>query len=120
MGTRLYPHTVNLPKPLLSVGGVPMVERLVRQFADAGIREITVITGYLAEQVEDHLSGLRDLPDDLRIEFLREPRPMGNVGALSLLPRDDRPILFALAICLLTLILGSYSRSTRKVTHKQL
>jgi NDP-sugar pyrophosphorylase family protein len=95
MGSRLYPATANLPKPLLKVGGVPMVERLLRQFVDAGIREITVITGFLAAQVESHLNTLTGLPDDLQIDILREPRAMGNIGALALLPRNEKPVLFA-------------------------
>ncbi len=94
-GTRLLPASSAIPKPLVPVGGVPMVERLLRQFAGHGIRSVTVITGWLGEQVEAYLGSLRDLPSDLRLDFLREPHPMGNIGAMSLLPRDSALLLFA-------------------------
>jgi len=92
-GTRLGPATANIPKPLLKVGGVPLVERLFRQIAATGIRDITVITGWLGEQVEAHLGNLNDLPRDLDVKFLREPKVMGNIGALGLL-RGPAPCLF--------------------------
>lgn len=92
-GRRLLPNTDSTPKPLLKVAGVPMLERLLRQLVDSGFRRITVITGWLGDLVEQHLKSLQDLPDDLLINVLREPRPMGNVGALSMLPKQPEPIL---------------------------
>lgn len=94
-GTRLYPATEDIPKPLLQVGGVPMLERLLRQFLATGIRDITIITGWLADKIEAHISSLRDLPSDLSLRYIREPRQLGNIGALSLLPQKPNPILFA-------------------------
>jgi NDP-sugar pyrophosphorylase family protein len=81
------------PKPLLEVGGVPMVERLLRQLVDAGVRAVTVITGWKAEIVEAHIRGLRDLPDDLDVGFIRELRPRGNIGSLADLPRDGKTVV---------------------------
>ena len=93
-GTRLYPATANLPKPLLRVGGVPLLERLLRQLLDTGIRDVTIITGWLGEQVQAHIEGLRDLPKDAAIQFFQEPRQLGNIGGLALAARKPEPILF--------------------------
>lgn len=94
-GTRLYPATTNLPKPLLRVGEVPLLERLLRQVLESGIRDITIITGWLGEQVQAHVESLRDLPRDLVLQFVQEPRQLGNIGGLALTPRKPGPILFA-------------------------
>ncbi len=87
----------SLPKPLLPIDGVPMVERLLRQLVAAGLRRITVITGARGDRIEAHLLGLRDLPDDLELDWLRESKPRGNVGSLAELPRDGRSIVLAFA-----------------------
>jgi NDP-mannose synthase len=94
-GTRLVPATTTVPKPLIKVDGVPMIERLLRQFVDCGIRVITVITGWLGEEVETYLGTLTQLPVDLQLNFIRESRPMGNIGALAQMPPGPEPILFA-------------------------
>jgi mannose-1-phosphate guanylyltransferase len=94
-GTRLHPATVSLPKPLLRVGGMPMVERLLRQLVNSGVRLVSIIVGWHGEQVENHIKHISGLPADLQLEFIREPAPMGNIGALSLLPPSTAPVLFA-------------------------
>lgn len=94
-GTRLYPATANLPKPLLKVGGIPLLERLLRQILNAGIHDVTIITGWLGQQVRAHVEGLRDLPEDAALQFIQEPRQLGNIGGLALARRKAEPILFA-------------------------
>jgi UDP-N-acetyl-D-glucosamine dehydrogenase len=84
------------PKPMQPVGGVPMVERLLRQIVDAGIRQVTVITGWQGHTIEQHLRSAEGLPSDLDLSFLREGVPRGNAGALALVPRD-LPVLMAFA-----------------------
>jgi NDP-sugar pyrophosphorylase family protein len=94
-GTRLYPATADLPKPLLRVGGVPLLERLLRQVFDSGIRDVTIITGWLGEQVRTHVEALHGIPKDAVLQFVQEPRQLGNIGGLALVPRKPEPILFA-------------------------
>ncbi len=94
-GTRLRPASPEIPKPLVKVGGVAMVERLLRQFVVSGVRQISVITGWGGEQVEAHLRHLEGLPDGVCVNFIRETQPMGNIGALGQLASETRPILFA-------------------------
>ena len=96
-GPRLRDVSGDTPKPLVRVGGVPMVERLLRQFLQAGIRRITLITGWKGGAVEEHLRDLEGLPQDLDLRFLREAVARGNVGSLGRLARDGTPVLLCFA-----------------------
>lgn len=92
-GERMGALSTELPKPMLRVGGVPMVERLLRQVVGAGYRSVTVITGWLGERIQEHLESLQDLPD-IELRFHAEQGRRGNAGALADLPADSRPTLF--------------------------
>jgi NDP-sugar pyrophosphorylase family protein len=94
-GNRLRPVSREVPKPLVKVGGVAMVERLLRQFVDCGVKQISLITGYRGDRVEAHVQTLYGLPDDVHLDFIRETQPMGNIGALGQLTTVAKPILFA-------------------------
>src|SRR5688572_8177041 len=52
LGTRLRPLTEHFPKPILPLDGRPVVATLLRELAAAGCREVTLVVGYRAEQVE--------------------------------------------------------------------
>ena len=54
LGTRMRPLTLSTPKPMLTVGGAPMLEHLVRKLARAGRRDLVINTHYLADQVTQH------------------------------------------------------------------
>lgn len=90
-GTRLGSMTRDLPKPLLPVQGLSVIERLIHRLCEAGITACTVVTCHRAEQVQRHLADGRHL--GVRIDILREPHPLGTAGCLGLLPRPDRPFL---------------------------
>jgi len=55
-GSRLKERTADMPKGLLNVGNLKMIERSVRLLKDAGIKRIVVGTGYLAEKYNDFFS----------------------------------------------------------------
>lgn len=92
---RLRPATEEVPKPMLEVAGVPMVERLVRGLVRDGVDRVTVITGHRGEVVRRHLAGLADLGRGAQIDFLAEPAPLGNVGGLRLVKVERPLVLFA-------------------------
>jgi NDP-sugar pyrophosphorylase family protein len=96
-GQRLNPATESVPKPLLPVGGVPMIERLLRQFILAGVYDVTIITGWLGHMIRDHLESLADLPAGSRLSFVNEQVPLGNIGGLSELVPTSDTLLFAFA-----------------------
>jgi len=83
-GTRLWPLTENLPKPMIPVAGRPILERLVLQLVGVGIRRIFLSINYLGHVIESHFGDGGRF--GCHIEYLREDQPLGTGGALSLLP----------------------------------
>jgi dTDP-glucose pyrophosphorylase len=83
-GRRLRPLTETIPKPMVEVGGMPLVERHVRHIARAGIARTFLSVNYLAEVIERHIAAAG--PFGTEIGFLREHTKLGTAGALSLLP----------------------------------
>jgi dTDP-glucose pyrophosphorylase len=85
-GQRLMPLTEKLPKPMVEVGGVPILQTIVERFAAAGIDQIYLAVNYLGEIIERHFGdGSRF---GVEITYLREPRKLGTAGALSMLDGD--------------------------------
>ena len=84
-GTRLLPHTEHCPKPLLPVGGKPMLEHIIERAKAEGFHRFVLAIHYLGYMIEDHFgSGTKW---NVEIEYLREQAPLGTAGALSLLRR---------------------------------
>jgi dTDP-glucose pyrophosphorylase len=82
-GMRLRPFTEDCPKPMLEIGGKPMLEHIVTRARDEGIRRFVLAIGYLGHMIEDHFGD--GSPLSVEIEYLREQEPLGTGGALSLL-----------------------------------
>jgi NDP-sugar pyrophosphorylase family protein len=74
-GLRLRPVTEQWPKPILPIDGRPVVATVLRELRAAGCDRVTVVTGYLAEQVERLLGDGSGFGLELR--FARQPRPDG-------------------------------------------
>lgn len=94
-GERMRSGGETLPKVLVRVRGVALLERLLRQIAGEGGREFYIITGEHAALVESHMTGIDDLPDGTSVTFVRESSVRGNVGTLCELADLGSPILFA-------------------------
>lgn len=91
-GRRLRPLTTDRPKPMIDIGGVPLIERQVRAMVRGGLRRIFISTNYLAHVIEQHFGDGSDFGAE--IQYLREHRKLGTAGALSLLPeRPAGPVL---------------------------
>jgi dTDP-glucose pyrophosphorylase len=84
LGTRLRPLTETTPKPLLRVGGRPLLETIVESFADHGFARFFLSINYRADQVEAYFGDGSRL--GVQVEYLREDEALGTAGALSLLP----------------------------------
>jgi dTDP-glucose pyrophosphorylase len=89
-GTRLGRLTRDIPKPLMTVGGRPIIDWIVLGLVGDGIREVHVSVNHLAERVEGHLGDGSQL--GARVHYLREDPdlPLGTAGSLRLL-RASRP-----------------------------
>jgi dTDP-glucose pyrophosphorylase/CBS domain-containing protein len=82
-GSRLAPLTEETPKPMLPVGDRPLLQRIVEQLRDAGIRQLNVTTHYRAEVIRDHFGDGHAF--GVEIEYVSEDQPLGTAGALGLL-----------------------------------
>ena len=79
-GTRLRPLTERWPKPVLPIDGRPVIARLLRDLAGAGIESATVVTGHLAEQVEAMIGDGSAF--GLAARFARQPEALGSADAV--------------------------------------
>lgn len=92
LGSRLRPHTEECPKPLLPVGGKPMLEHIIERAKLEGFSHFVLAIHYLGQMIEDHFGSGERLK--VRIDYLREQSPLGTAGALGLLnPRPDSPFV---------------------------
>src|SRR5450755_506174 len=87
LGTRLWPVTQAVPKPMVPVAGRPYLEYQLRLLGEQSIRDIVLLTGYLGEQIEEYFGDGSRL--GLSLRYSCEPAPMGTGGAL----RDGSSLL---------------------------
>lgn len=80
-GERLRPLTERWPKPILPIGGRPIVATLLRELRAAGIDRVSLVTGHLAEQVEALVGD--GAAFDLEVVNVHQPRPNGSADAVA-------------------------------------
>jgi NDP-sugar pyrophosphorylase family protein len=83
-GTRLAPYTTVLPKPLMPIGDMPILEIVIRQLARHGFKDITLAVGHLAELLMAYCGDGEKF--GVRINYSREEEPLGTAGPISLIP----------------------------------
>ncbi len=83
LGSRLAPMTDTCPKPLLAIGGKPILTHIIRHLRDQGVSRFILSVNYLSEMIEDHYGDGSDL--NVSIEYIHETKRMGTGGALSLI-----------------------------------
>ncbi|MEY4718682.1 MAG: hypothetical protein RL563_1300 [Pseudomonadota bacterium] len=87
-GKRLRPYTDDCPKPLLEIGGKPILETIIENFVKSGFRQFFIAVHYKAQQIKDYFGdGARW---GISICYIEELEPMGTAGAIGLLP-DNLP-----------------------------
>jgi dTDP-glucose pyrophosphorylase/CBS domain-containing protein len=92
LGTRLRPLTEEFPKPLLAVGGKPILESILESFAEQGFRRIFLSVNYKAEMIQDHFGAGERW--GVQVDYLQESTRLGTAGALSLLPgKPSAPVI---------------------------
>jgi dTDP-glucose pyrophosphorylase len=85
-GMRLRPLTENTPKPLIEVGGLPVIHRILSSLSLSGFSEVYISVNYLAEQIQTSIGDGRQF--GLGVKYLTERVPMGTAGSIALLQGD--------------------------------
>jgi len=80
-GQRLYPLTKDVPKPMLPIGGVPLLEIILRSLAAQGFVNVYISVNYLADVIIDHVGDGSSL--GLSVKYIHEDKPLGTAGALA-------------------------------------
>jgi len=100
LGTRLRPLTETTPKPMLDVGGRPILQTIVEQFATYGFTDIVMCVNYKSKVIRDFFGDGRRF--GVKITYVDEKKRMGTAGALSLLPERPNSPFFVMNGDLLT------------------
>ncbi len=79
LGVRMQPLTKEIPKPLLKVGKLSLIELLINNLINNGVKEFVINTSYLGDQIKSTLEPFTTIS---KITFLEEPFPYGTGGAL--------------------------------------
>lgn len=82
LGSRLYPYTKILPKPLIPVGDVPIAEHIINRFVDVGCRQFWLVVNYKKNMIKSYFN---DLEKSYQVQYVDEDKPLGTGGGLSLL-----------------------------------
>ncbi len=90
-GARLAPYTKILPKPLMPIGDMPILEVLLRQLKRVGVDEAVITVGHLAGLLQAFFQDGDQI--GLRIKYSLEDKPLGTAGPLSLLSGLDSTFL---------------------------
>lgn len=84
-GKRLLPLTRDIPKPMVEVGGKPMLEHILQQFIRQGFTRFHIAVNYLGHMIEEYFGD--GSMWKCTIEYMHEKEPLGTAGALSLLSK---------------------------------
>jgi len=82
LGTRLYPYTKVLPKPLIPVGDYPIIELIMKRFVEFGCTEFFIIVNHKKEMIKSFFA---EIENKYKITFVDETTPLGTAGGLSLM-----------------------------------
>ena len=82
LGTRLYPYTKILPKPLIPVGDLPIAEHIMNGFCSFGCKRFYIIVNHKKNMIKAYFN---EIDKDYDITFIDEDKPLGTGGGISLL-----------------------------------
>ena len=90
-GTRLSPYTKVLPKPLMPIGDMPILEVILRQIKLAGIDDVVLTVGHLSELLRTFFQDGSRL--GLNISYNYEDSPLGTAGPIAFVPNLEDTFL---------------------------
>lgn len=89
-GSRLYPYTKILPKPLIPIGDIPIVERIIERFVEYGVSQYYMTVNYKKGMIKSYFAEL--LPS-YHIDYIEEEKPLGTAGSLTIIKQKfENPI----------------------------
>jgi dTDP-glucose pyrophosphorylase len=92
LGSRLRPLTNDIPKPMLQVGGSPILQTIIEKFIDEGFQDFYLSVNYKKEIIQEHFQDGSEF--ECNIKYIEENKRMGTAGALSLLDEiPDEPMV---------------------------
>ncbi|MEG1932183.1 MAG: sugar phosphate nucleotidyltransferase [Pygmaiobacter sp.] len=91
LGTRLYPYTKILPKPLIPVGELPIAEHIINRFHSFGCNEFHLVVNYKKSMIKSYFN---DLEKEYSVRYVDEDKPLGTGGGLALLKGTIRETFF--------------------------
>jgi len=100
LGTRLRPLTDTTPKPMLHVGGKPILQTIVEKFVSYGFVNIVMCVGYKSHVIQDYFEDGSKY--GAKIEYILEEKRMGTAGGLTLLQSKPNEAFFVMNGDLLT------------------
>jgi NDP-sugar pyrophosphorylase family protein len=86
-GTRLKPYTISLPKPLVPIGEMPILEIIIRQLSFYGFNHITITINHFADIIQAFFGDGKKW--NVKIDYSLEDKPLSTMGPLTLI--DDLP-----------------------------
>ncbi len=81
-GTRLQPYTKILPKPLIPIGDIPIVERVIEQFSSYGVSKYFLTVNFKKKMIESYFAECESRYD---ISYVEENKPLGTAGSIRLI-----------------------------------
>jgi NDP-sugar pyrophosphorylase family protein len=90
-GSRLRPFTFSIPKPLVPIGEMPIIEILIRQLVRHGVDRVTISVGHMAALIQAVCGDGSTW--GAAIDYVTEDEPLGTAGGLSLLKEVNEPFL---------------------------
>jgi dTDP-glucose pyrophosphorylase len=90
-GTRLAPITNKIPKPMIKINGVPILEKLVLKAKSEGFYNFYFIINYLGNKIIKYFGDGKRL--GVNIEYIREKKPLGTAGGLGLTNFDNKTVV---------------------------
>ena len=96
-GTRISELFPDVPKPLIPIQNMPVLEREIISLREQGVTEIMLTVGYMADKIKDYFGDGSRL--GVKINYFVEDKPLGNAGALFFLDlKEDFLLLNADAV----------------------
>lgn len=90
-GTRLYPYTKILPKPLIPIGDIPIMERIIDRFCEYGVHDFWATVNYKKSMIKSYFA---ETDRNYEITYVEEDKPLGTAGSLRLIEGvPEKPLI---------------------------